>query len=75
MRGARGCFFEKIDMSEVAAMGMSCGGLMTYGASGDKHITTIGIWNSCSNRTPPSCSSVSIAAYARTQTGRFNSGV
>lgn len=39
-------FFNKIDMSKVAAMGMSCGGLMTYGASSDKRITTIGIWNS-----------------------------
>jgi hypothetical protein len=39
-------FFNKIDMSKVAVMGMSCGGLMTYGASGDKRVTTIGIWNS-----------------------------
>jgi len=39
-------YFDKIDMSKVAVMGMSCGGLMTYGASGDKRVTTIGIWNS-----------------------------
>ncbi|MFC4312869.1 alpha/beta hydrolase [Steroidobacter flavus] len=39
-------FFNRIDMSKVAVMGMSCGGLMTYGASSDKRVTTIGIWNS-----------------------------
>lgn len=36
----------KIDMSHVAAMGMSCGGLMAYGASADRRITSVGIWNS-----------------------------
>jgi hypothetical protein len=30
----------------VAAMGMSCGGLMSYGASADPRIATVGIWNS-----------------------------
>jgi len=39
-------YFGKIDMSKVAAMGMSCGGLMAYGASSDKRISTVGIWNS-----------------------------
>ncbi len=39
-------FFNHIDMSKVAVMGMSCGGLMAYGASGDKRVTTVGIWNS-----------------------------
>jgi hypothetical protein len=39
-------YFDRIDMSKVAVMGMSCGGLMTYGASSDKRVTTIGIWNS-----------------------------
>ncbi|HEY5809200.1 MAG TPA: dienelactone hydrolase family protein [Povalibacter sp.] len=36
----------KIDMSRIAAMGMSCGGLMAYGASGDRRVTSVGIWNS-----------------------------
>ena len=39
-------YFDKVDMSKVAVMGMSCGGLMAYGASGDKRVTTVGIWNS-----------------------------
>lgn len=39
-------YFGKLDMSKVAVMGMSCGGLMAYGASGDKRVTTVGIWNS-----------------------------
>jgi len=39
-------YFDKIDMSKVAVMGMSCGGLMAYGASNDKRVTTVGIWNS-----------------------------
>ena len=39
-------YFDEIDMSKVAVMGMSCGGLMAYGASGDKRVTTVGIWNS-----------------------------
>ncbi len=39
-------FYKKVDMKKVAAMGMSCGGLMTYGASSDPRISTIGIWNS-----------------------------
>ncbi len=39
-------FYKKVDTSKVAAMGMSCGGLMSYGASGDPRIATVGIWNS-----------------------------
>lgn len=27
-------FYQKLDTAHVAAMGMSCGGLMSYGASG-----------------------------------------
>jgi hypothetical protein len=27
-------------------MGMSCGGLMSYGASSDPRIATVGLWNS-----------------------------
>jgi dienelactone hydrolase len=33
-------------VTDVAAMGMSCGGLMSYGASNDPRVATIGIWNS-----------------------------
>lgn len=36
----------KVDAQRVAAMGMSCGGLMSYGASADPRIATVGIWNS-----------------------------
>ena len=39
-------FYKKVDTGHVAAMGMSCGGLMSYGASGDPRIATVGIWNS-----------------------------
>ena len=43
-RGSR--FYQKVDTAHVAAMGMSCGGLMAYGASADPRIATVGIWNS-----------------------------
>ena len=39
-------FFNKVDVDRVAAMGMSCGGLMSYGASNDPRVATVGIWNS-----------------------------
>ncbi|HSC13561.1 MAG TPA: alpha/beta hydrolase [Gammaproteobacteria bacterium] len=39
-------FFRKVDVERVAAMGMSCGGLMSYGASNDPRVATVGIWNS-----------------------------
>jgi len=39
-------FYDKVNVSDVAAMGMSCGGLMSYGASGDPRVASIGIWNS-----------------------------
>lgn len=39
-------FADKVDVSHVAAMGMSCGGLMSYGASNDARVSTVGIWNS-----------------------------
>ncbi len=39
-------FYGKVDVERVAAMGMSCGGLMSYGASSDPRIVTVGIWNS-----------------------------
>jgi len=39
-------FYRKVDVEHVAAMGMSCGGLMAYGASNDPRVATVGIWNS-----------------------------
>jgi dienelactone hydrolase len=39
-------FFGKVNVERVAAMGMSCGGLMSYGASSDPRVATVGIWNS-----------------------------
>jgi len=39
-------FYDKVDVARVAAMGMSCGGLMSYGASNDPRVATVGIWNS-----------------------------
>lgn len=39
-------FQNKVDVARVAAMGMSCGGLMSYGASADPRVATVGIWNS-----------------------------
>jgi hypothetical protein len=42
----RNRFRNKVDVENVAAMGMSCGGLMSYGASNDPRVATVGIWNS-----------------------------
>ena len=39
-------FYRKLDTSHIAAMGQSCGGLMTLGVSGDKRLTSVVIWNS-----------------------------
>jgi hypothetical protein len=39
-------FYTKVEVDRVAAMGMSCGGLMSYGASSDPRVATVGIWNS-----------------------------
>jgi hypothetical protein len=39
-------FYNKVNVERVAAMGMSCGGLMSYGASNDPRVATVGIWNS-----------------------------
>lgn len=39
-------FQNKVEVSRVAAMGMSCGGLMSYGAAADPRVITVGIWNS-----------------------------
>ena len=32
-------FHQKVDITRVAAMGMSCGGLMSYGASADPRVS------------------------------------
>jgi dienelactone hydrolase len=39
-------FYGKVNVARIAAMGMSCGGLMSYGASADPRVATVGIWNS-----------------------------
>jgi hypothetical protein len=39
-------FYQKVDTTRVAAMGMSCGGLMAYNISTDTRVATVGIWNS-----------------------------
>ena len=39
-------FYNKINLDKIAAMGMSCGGIMSYGAAHDPHVKTVGIWNS-----------------------------
>jgi hypothetical protein len=39
-------FYQKVETPRVAAMGMSCGGLMSYGAAFDPRVATVGIWNS-----------------------------
>jgi hypothetical protein len=39
-------FYRKVNVGRIAAMGMSCGGLMSYGASNDPRVATVGIWNS-----------------------------
>ncbi len=39
-------FYGKVNVERIAAMGMSCGGLMSYGASNDPRVATVGIWNS-----------------------------
>ncbi len=46
VKDSKSRFYKKVDTAHVAAMGMSCGGLMSYGASADPRITTVGIWNS-----------------------------
>jgi len=45
--------FDKIEVSKVAAMGQSCGGLMTMAIAGDPRITTIVMWNSGLFTKPP----------------------
>lgn len=39
-------FYRKLETSKIAAMGQSCGGLMTMGVSGDPRLSTVVIWNS-----------------------------
>nr|PZN68641.1 MAG: alpha/beta hydrolase [Pseudomonadota bacterium] len=45
-RRAGSRFQGKVNVQRVAAMGMSCGGLMSYGAGADPRVATVGIWNS-----------------------------
>jgi hypothetical protein len=46
VKDSKSRFYHKVDTTHVGAMGMSCGGLMSYGASADPRIATVGIWNS-----------------------------
>jgi hypothetical protein len=39
-------YYHKLDTTKVAAMGQSCGGLMTYAVAGDPRLTTVIFWNS-----------------------------
>lgn len=39
-------YYHKLDATKTAASGQSCGGLMSLGASGDKRLTTVVIFNS-----------------------------
>lgn len=39
-------YYQKLDTSKTAAMGQSCGGLMTLNISSDPRLTTIVVWNS-----------------------------
>jgi len=39
-------YYHKLDTTKIAAMGQSCGGLMTFGVSGDSRLSTVVIWNS-----------------------------
>jgi dienelactone hydrolase len=39
-------FYQTVETNRLAVMGMSCGGLMSYGASADPRVATVGIWNS-----------------------------
>jgi hypothetical protein len=39
-------YYHKLDVAKTAASGQSCGGLMSLGASGDKRLTTVVIFNS-----------------------------
>ena len=39
-------YYHKLDVSKTAASGQSCGGLMSLGASGDKRLSTVVIFNS-----------------------------
>ena len=39
-------YYRKVRVERIAAMGQSCGGLMTFGVSADPRLDTIVIWNS-----------------------------
>lgn len=38
--------YRKVNTTKIAAMGQSCGGLMTYQVASDPRLTTIVLWNS-----------------------------
>jgi len=39
-------YYRKLDMGQVAVMGMSCGGIQAYAVAADPRIKMLGIWNS-----------------------------
>ncbi|TRZ93742.1 MAG: alpha/beta hydrolase [Rhodocyclaceae bacterium] len=39
-------YVGKLDTSQIAVMGMSCGGLQALDAAHDKRVKTLGVWNS-----------------------------
>ena len=39
-------YYGKLEITKVAAMGMSCGGLQAIDAAHDPRVTTLGVWNS-----------------------------
>jgi hypothetical protein len=39
-------YYKKLDVSKIAVMGMSCGGIQTYAVATDPRIRMLGIWNS-----------------------------
>lgn len=39
-------YYKRLDVSRIAVMGMSCGGIQTYAVATDPRIRMIGIWNS-----------------------------
>lgn len=43
-KGSR--YYKRLDTAQIAAMGMSCGGIQAYAISTDPRLKMIGIWNS-----------------------------
>lgn len=61
--------FDSLDVDNVAAMGYSCGGLMSLNAAGDPRLSTVVAWNS--GLLSPS---ESVYASLHTPVGYFNGG-